>query len=68
MYTFLQMNILNLRENIAEALLFKAPSQRCKRQRQHVQETSYAVVLMIWIVMVIIDDEYGRDDIYRDGR
>ena len=55
MYAFLQMliNILNLRENIAEALLFKA-TQRCKPQRQHVQETANAVVLMIWIVMVMI--------------
>ena len=56
MYASLQMliNILNLRENIAEAEPFKTSSQRCKPQRQHVQETANAVVLMMCIVMVII--------------
>ena len=58
MYAFLQMliNILNWRENIVEAIIFKATSQRCKPQRKHVQETANAVVLMIRIVMVIIGE------------
>ena len=56
MYVLLQMqiHILNLRENIAKAIPFKAGSQRSEPLKQRVRKTTIVVVLRIRIVMVTI--------------